>query len=77
MQELMSLSLVKLTIWIFLVSVLISPVIAFLFTWITNIWFAKKQEYTIDIMKRIVNVIEVAKVEWIDKRNGDNNEQKE
>lgn len=77
MNALMNLSLTQFTAWIIMMVLLIIPLIAFLFTWMTNIWFTKKTEYTVDILKRIVNVIDAAKREWFDKKKEENKDEQE
>lgn len=52
-------------LWIIVLEVLSVPIIAFLFSWITNIWYSKKTEYALDILKRICNVFETAINEYI------------
>lgn len=59
-----NLTITQLMMLIILIRVLLIPVDAFLFAWITNLWYSKKTEYTVDTMKRIVNVIEEMKKIW-------------
>ena len=55
-------------LWIILLVILSSPIIAYLATWIINLYFSRKEKHDLDMMKRIINVVEEAKKQWIDKK---------
>lgn len=55
-------------LWIILLEILSSPIIAYLATWIINLYFSRKEKHDLDMMKRIINVVEEAKKQWIDKK---------
>lgn len=58
-------------LWIILLEILSSPIIAYLATWIINLYFSRKEKHDLDMMKRIINVVEEAKKQWIDKKKED------
>ena len=58
----------QLLLWIILLEILSSPIIAYLATWIINLYFSRKEKHDLDMMKRIINVVEEAKKQWIDKK---------
>ena len=62
---------VQLFLWIILLELVSVPIIAYIGTWIVNIYFSKKLAHDLDVLKKIVQVIETAKEEWIDKKNNE------
>ena len=58
----------QLLLWIILLEILSSPIIAYLATWIINLYFSRKEKHDLDMMKRIINVVEEVKKQWIDKK---------
>ena len=58
----------QLLLWVILLLILSSPIIAYLATWIINLYFSRKEKHDLDMMKRIINVVEEAKKQWIDKK---------
>lgn len=55
-------------LWIILLEILSSPIIAYLATWIINLYFSRKEKHDLNMLKRIINVVEEAKKQWIDKK---------
>lgn len=58
----------QLLLWAILLLILSIPIIAYLATWIINLYFSRKEKHDLNMMKRIINVVEEAKKQWIDKK---------
>ena len=63
-----SLTPTQLIIWILGVEVASMPFVIFFVSWVIRIWFKEKTDYTVDIMKRIINVLEAIQTQWLENK---------